>query len=68
MQLFKTNQNNPERVLRFLLSSILIPTPFVVGESVYTYILFSVGAVLLFNAVIGTCYIYRIIGVNTCKT
>jgi hypothetical protein len=27
----------------------------------------SVGAILLFNALVGTCFIYRLFGANTCK-
>jgi len=67
MKLLKTNQNKPERVLRFILATILLPAPFVLGNTLYAYALCIVGGVLLFNALVGTCYIYRILGVDTCK-
>lgn len=67
MEIFKTNQNNAERVLRFIVALFLIPTPLVLGSTSYSLLLFSVGVILLFNAVVGTCMIYKILGVNTCK-
>jgi len=67
MKIFKTNQNNPERVLRFIISALLIPAPLVIEKNAYPYTLCFVGLILFFNAVVGTCYIYRILGVNTCK-
>ena len=67
MEIFKTNQNNSERALRFGLALLLIPTPLVFGSKLYSLILCTVGVILLFNAVIGTCMVYKIFGVNTCK-
>ena len=67
MKLLKTNQNKPERVLRFILATLLLPAPYILGNTLYAYALFTVGGVLLFNALVGTCYIYRILGVDTCK-
>tara|TARA_B100001093_G_scaffold415863_1_gene406367 strand:+ start:380 stop:592 length:213 start_codon:yes stop_codon:yes gene_type:complete len=67
MKLFKTNQNIPERVLRFILAIFLIPAPFALEQSNYTYLICVLGFILLFNAIIGTCFIYKIIGVDTCK-
>ena len=68
MKILKTNQNNPERVLRVLLALFLLPTPLILGPFTYSYILCLVGAILLFNGVVGTCYIYRALGVDTCNT
>ena len=67
MKIFKTNQNKPERVLRLIVSLFLIPTPFILDISTYSILLSSVGGILLFNSIVGTCYIYRILGVDTCK-
>ena len=67
MKIFKTNQNKPERVLRLIVSLFLIPTPFILDISTYSILLSSVGGILLFNSLVGTCYIYRILGVDTCK-
>ena len=65
--MFETNQNKPERILRFLIAVVLLPAPFVVGQSAYTVAVAVVGAILLFNALTGTCMTYKMFGVNTCK-
>ena len=67
MKLFETNQNKAERIARFIVSLFLIPAPLIICScSIYAIILCVVGSILLFNALIGTCYIYRFFGVNTC--
>jgi len=67
MKIFKTNQNNAERVLRFIVALFLIPSPLIIGFTSYSLLLFGVGCILLFNAVIGTCMIYKVLGIDTCK-
>ena len=67
MEFFKTNQNNSERVTRFIISLFLLPAPIVFGISNYSIFLCGVGGILLFNSIVGTCFIYRFFGVNTCK-
>jgi hypothetical protein len=67
MNLFTTNQNKSERIARFIISLFLLPAPFFLESSNYAIILGAVGAILLFNALIGTCMIYKMLGVNTCK-
>ena len=68
MELFKTNLNKAERVLRFIVSLFLIPAPMVLGLSTYTFVICGVGIILLFNAISGACMIYKVFGVNTCQT
>ncbi len=68
MELFRTNQNKAERILRLIISLFLIPAPMILGYSTYTFIIFVVGAILLFNAISGACMIYKVFGVDTCKT
>ena len=68
MELFKTNQNKAERVARFIVSLFLIPAPLIICScSIYAITLSALGVILLFNALIGTCFIYRFFGVNTCE-
>jgi len=67
MKIFAINQNKSERVARCIVSLFLLPAPFVFEDSTYALVIGTVGAVLLFNAVVGTCYIYRMLGVDTCK-
>ena len=67
MNIFITNQNKSERVSRFIISLILIPAPFVFNCNIYSVSQFSVGVILLFNALSGMCVIYRLFGANTCE-
>lgn len=67
MDFFKPNQNNSERIARFIISLFLLPAPIILGTSNYALVLCGVGGVLLFNSVVGTCVIYKIFGINTCK-
>tara|TARA_B100000214_G_C23896560_1_gene594397 strand:- start:452 stop:658 length:207 start_codon:yes stop_codon:yes gene_type:complete len=67
MKIFEKNQNNAERILRFLMALFMIPAPLIIGTSFYSLILFTIGAILIFNAIIGTCMIYKIMGINTCN-
>ena len=65
--MFETNQNKSERILRLLVAGLLIPAPFVLEQNAYSVICGTVGAILLFNAVTGTCLTYKFFGVNTCE-
>ena len=67
MELLRKNQNKAERILRFIVSLFLIPTPIILGSSTYAFIMSGAGAILLFNAISGACMIYKIFGVDTCK-
>ena len=63
--MLEVNQNTPERILRFIIAAILLPAPFVVGQSLYTFIVAGVGGILLFNALSGACMTYKMFGINT---
>ena len=65
--MFETNQNKPERILRFLLAMVLLPAPVIVGQSADGILAGVVGAILLFNALSGACMTYKAFGVNTCE-
>ena len=67
MDIFKRNQNNSERMVRFIAGLFLIPSPLIFGKSLYSLIMLSVGGVLIFNAISGICMIYKVLGINTCK-
>ena len=43
MKLFITNQNRSERIVRFIVSLFLLPTPFVLECTTYTMILGILG-------------------------
>ena len=65
--MFITNQNKTERIVRFIISLFLLPTPLIIGQSNYSIVLCVLGGVLLFNSIVGTCMIYKIFGVDTCR-
>ena len=65
--MFITNQNKTERIVRFIISLFLLPTPLILGQSNYSIVLCVLGGILLFNSIVGTCMIYKIFGVDTCR-
>ncbi|HAN30658.1 MAG TPA: DUF2892 domain-containing protein [Myxococcales bacterium] len=64
--MFETNQNKAERILRLLVAGLMLPAPLVLEPNAYTLVMAAFGGVMLFNALSGTCYTYKIFGVNTC--
>ena len=63
------NQSNKDRIIRAVIAILLILAYFVVPSSVNNSIALiglGVAGVLIFNAISGNCYIYRMLGINTC--
>ena len=67
MKIFIKNQNKSERTTRFIVSVLLIPSAFLYGFDIFSYLQLITGVILLFNAISGMCVIYRLFGINTCK-
>ena len=68
-KIFVTNQSNKDRIIRAVIAALLFLAYFVVPSSVNNSIVLiglGVAGVLVFNAVSGNCYIYRMLGINTC--
>ena len=64
-----TNQSNTERIIRAVIAVVLILAYLAIPSSVNNTIALvglGVAGVLLFNAASGNCYIYRVLGINTC--
>ena len=61
------NQSNKDRAIRVIISFILIPIPLFFGETAWTMFAGFLGVGLLFNALSGNCYAYRLFGVSSCK-
>jgi len=64
-----TNQSNTERIIRAVIAVALILAYIAIPSSVNNSIALvglGVAGVLLFNAASGNCYIYRVLGINTC--
>ena len=63
------NESDKDRIIRAVVAVVLIAFYFAVPSSVNATIAnvgLVVAGVLLFNAVSGTCMIYRAFGINTC--
>ena len=67
MNIFIKNQNNAERITRFVISLFLLPSTLIFGYEIFPMVQSVVGGILLFNALSGMCTIYRIFGANTCS-
>ena len=67
MKFFTINQNNSERIVRFIVSIFLLPSPLIFQNNLFSIIQALVGGILLFNAISGMCVIYRFFGADTCK-
>ena len=67
MKFLIKNQNNKDRLIRLIISLLLIPSPLIFGETRWTMIAGWLGIALLFNALSGNCYAYRVFGINSCK-
>ena len=66
MNILIQNQNNEERITRFVISLFLLPSPLIFGYETFPIVQSIVGGILLFNALSGMCTIYRLFGTNTC--
>lgn len=68
-KLFVKNESDKDRIIRAVIAVILIGFYFAVPSSANASIAnigLLVAGVLLFNAVSGTCMIYRALGISTC--
>ena len=61
------NQSKIDRMVRAIVAVVILANPFDVAHaSVIGIIALTIAGVLIFNAVSGNCYIYRVLGINTC--
>ena len=65
MKLFVKNQSNKERIIRLIIGLVFMAS-LAYELSDLTIIIAITGGTLIFNAVSGNCYIYRILGYSTC--
>ncbi len=61
--MFKTNEGTVDRVLRVVIGAALIAWTLFFGGPVWAWI----GIVPLLTGAIGSCPLYSLIGINTCK-
>lgn len=65
----KINMGTGDRVVRIVIAialSVLFFTGSVSGT--LSYVLLAIGGVFLLTSIVGFCPLYRLVGVNTCKT
>ena len=61
------NQSNTDRMIRAVVAVILLVVSYTSGfDSTIGMMALAVAGVLVFNVVSGNCYIYRMLGINTC--
>ena len=66
-KLMITNQSNTDRMIRAIVAVILLVVSYTSGfDSTIGMMALAVAGVLIFNVVSGNCYIYRMLGINTC--
>ena len=66
-KLLVTNQSSTDRMIRAIVAVILLVVSYTSGfESTVGMIALAVAGVLVFNVLSGNCYIYRVLGINTC--
>lgn len=66
-KLMITNQSNTDRMIRAVVAVILLVVSYTSGfDSTIGMMALAVAGVLVFNVVSGNCYIYRMLGINTC--
>jgi|TARA_B110000211_G_scaffold95244_1_gene111047 hypothetical protein len=67
MGLIVTNQSSKERKTRAIVGIVLIILAISVDiSSMIGVVLLATAGALLFNAISGNCYIYRVLGYSTC--
>ncbi|MGC1495620.1 MAG: DUF2892 domain-containing protein [Sulfitobacter sp.] len=63
--MFSKNVGNFDRVVRILVGIALLAAFFLMPDASYRWA-FLIGIIPLVTGLLGTCGIYRLIGVNTC--
>ena len=65
-----TNMGKIDRGLRLVLAAVLVLIAFTTtlfGSGIFFWLALIVAAVFTFTAFVGSCPLYRILGLNTCK-
>ena len=66
-KLLVTNQSKIDRMIRAIVAVVILANPFNVAyDSTIGIIALMIAGVLIFNVISGNCYIYRVLGIDTC--
>ena len=61
-----TNQSEKDRIIRAVIAVMLIIGGFLVNVTMLSTAFYAAAGALIFNAVSGNCYIYRMLGYSSC--
>lgn len=62
------NVGTVDRIVRLVVAAVAVVVALAVGAgSVGGVVLLIVGAIMLLTALVGTCPLYRLVGINTCR-
>lgn len=64
----KNNMGNTDRIIRVLVAAV-IAVLFINNTitGIFAYILLAVGAIFLLTSLVGSCPLYSLLGINTCR-
>ena len=64
----KNNMGNSDRIIRVLVAAV-IAVLFINNTitGIFAYILLAVGAIFLLTSLVGSCPLYSLLGINTCR-
>ena len=66
--IMKKNMGNADRIIRILFAAAIAVLYFTGNISgILAYVLLGVGAIFLFTSLAGSCPLYSVFGINTCK-
>ena len=66
-KLLVTNQSKIDRMIRAIVAVVILSNPFNVAyDSTIGIMALMIAGVLIFNVISGNCYIYRVLGIDTC--
>lgn len=64
----KNNMGNTDRIIRLIVAAV-IAVLFINNTitGVLAYVLLAVGAIFLLTSLVGSCPLYSVFGINTCR-
>ena len=64
----KNNMGNTDRIIRVLVAAV-IAVLFINNTvtGILAYVLLAVGAIFLLTSLVGSCPLYSLLGINTCR-
>ena len=64
----KNNMGNTDRIIRVLVAAV-IAVLFINNSitGILAYVLLGVGAIFLLTSLVGSCPLYSLLGINTCR-